>query len=403
MKKTKNCKACGPVQVSHTACFFAVIFEIAFAPLMKPLDALAYATRIVASPLRLERTVPAIAKALVFLRLAKIVRDPKLAATWRGRVLWEEALKRKIDMYELRLFGLAREFYIVRFGKITLAFNGLPRPLGAQAKSLEWMDNKGIMKRKFRKMGFPVALGGTALTARRAKKIFSSLKSPVVVKPSIGSRSVHVSSGLKTEKEMLNAFFIARQVSPWVEIEEELEGSVYRATVIGGKLVAVLRRDPPQVTGDGKSSIRDLVAKENKNPARHSEQFHEIELSKEINEYLQSRGLGVDSVLSAGESVALDWRVGRGSGATNTDVTGETHKENRELFENATRYLNDSVVGYDFIIEDISKSWKNTKRCGIIECNSLPFIDLHHFPFQGQPKNIAGDLWNIIFPGSARK
>jgi len=66
-------------------------------------------------------------------------------------------------------------------------------------------------------------------------------------------------------------------------------------------------------------------------------------------------------------------------------------------------------VGADFIIEDITKSWKEPARaggeqhCGIIECNSLPFIDLHHYPLFGRPNNIAGKLWDLVLPESKKK
>ena len=46
------------------------------------------------------------------------------------------------------------------------------------------------------------------------------------------------------EKNFIVAFKKARQLSPWVMIEEELTGYVHRGTVIGGKLIAVLRREP---------------------------------------------------------------------------------------------------------------------------------------------------------------
>jgi hypothetical protein len=41
--------------------------------------------------------------------------------------------------------------------------------------------------------------------------------------------------------------------------------------------------------------------------------------------------------------------------------------------------------------------------CGVIECNSLPFIDLHHFPLYGNVVNAAGALWDSVFPGSNKK
>jgi len=53
-----------------------------------------------------------------------------------------------------------------------------------------------------------------------------------------------------------------------------------------------------------------------------------------------------------------------------------------------------SVVGFDCIIPDPTKD-ANSQRWGIIECNSLPFIDLHYFALEGKPKNIAGMIWDM--------
>jgi D-alanine-D-alanine ligase-like ATP-grasp enzyme len=57
--------------------------------------------------------------------------------------------------------------------------------------------------------------------------------------------------------------------------------------------------------------------------------------------------------------------------------------------------VNDPVLGFDFITEDISSDPKNT-RWGIIECNAVPFINLHHDPLEGEPINVAGKLWDYI-------
>ena len=83
------------------------------------------------------------------------------------------------------------------------------------------------------------------------------------------------------------------------------------------------------------------------------------------------------------------------------------------MLEHVAKFLNDPLIGVDFIIEDITKSWREPARnassitgaggeqhSGIIECNSLPFIDLHHYPLFGQPNNIAGKLWDLVLPES---
>jgi glutathione synthase/RimK-type ligase-like ATP-grasp enzyme len=65
------------------------------------------------------------------------------------------------------------------------------------------------------------------------------------------------------------------------------------------------------------------------------------------------------------------------------------------LFEKIARILHAPIVGIDFIIEDISRSWEEQEGCGVIECNGKPFFDNHHLPFEGKPQNIAEAIWDL--------
>ena len=198
----------------------------------------------------------------------------------------------------------------------------------------------------------------------------------------------------------MTAFRKAKQLSPWVVVEEELSGMVYRATLIGGELFGVIRREPPNVIGDGISTVRQLVDNENVRNERHGSIFHIIADGEAADAELVRQGLSWDSVPAPGQMVFLNQKVSRGVGASTTDVTEIVHPENKILFERIAKLLNDSLVGVDFIIEDITKPWHDTPACGVIECNSLPFIDLHHYPLNGSPRNAAGALWDILVSGS---
>jgi len=300
-------------------------------------------------------------------------------------------------MTEFRL-GPVKDLFIARHNGETRCFDGLPRPVGPEAESLYWMDNKPMMRKRFAEAGIPIAKGDSCFSEKRGLEIFNSLRKPVITKPYSGSRSRHTTIHIDTVEKFLRAFRNAKVLSPSVLIEEELTGFVFRGTLIGGKLVGVCRREPPHVIGDGISTIQALVEKENRRPERQGPIFHHIAAGPEAEAELLRQKLAWDSIPQKGTLVTFNQKVSRGIGASTSDMTDTIHPENKKLLEYIGTILKDPLVGVDFIMEDASRPWQEQERCGVIECNSLPFIDLHHFPLNGTPRNVAGALWDIIFP-----
>lgn len=95
------------------------------------------------------------------------------------------------------------------------------------------------------------------------------------------------------------------------------------------------------------------------------------------------------------EVVYLSEKIGLSYGGGASEEYDICHPDNRELFERAARVFGDPIVGFDFMIADITKSWK-TQRCGFLEANSVPFINLHHHPHQGKSRNIAAKVWDLM-------
>lgn len=412
------CPDCGPATVSHWVERVSAISEWILSPLEKPFGPIRRSFVWTLRRLHPEYLAIAFFHILAALRLGTITRDLDDRDNLRTKALWESAKKRGIEMREVRLFGkYETNFFVARYGNLLpIVFDGLPRPnyiarphpqhsnvlenVGMSSESLDWMDDKGIMKKKFATAGIPVARGGTCFRLDSALKIFREVGPPLITKPNSGSRSRHTTVHIMNETELADAFRKAKELSPWVMVEEELQGMVYRGTVIGGNVVGVIRREFPFVTGNGKSTIRQLVGEENKNPLREGPVFHTIPMNEEVSEELAYAGLSWDRVPKKGQYVRLHQKMSRSFGAPTTDVTDITHPDNIALLEKTAEVLKDSVFGVDFIIGDISKSWREQKACGVIECNSLPFIDLHHYPFYGVPRDAAGELWKLIFPAA---
>ena len=336
----------------------------------------------------------------IFARMGKFIDKPDEKTNGRALSAWQVANRRNIKVREFRLFGRPVDTYLAKHKEKTILFEGLPRPEGKLSESLDWMDSKSAVRKKFGKMGFPMARGGEAKDKKDALKLFRTLEKPVIVKPHVGSRSRHTTVDIKDERNFVEAVRRAKQLSPWVIIEEELSGFQYRVTLIGGKVTAVLRRDPPLVIGDGKRAIRELVREENKHPKRQGPIFHTIAENSESEAELAKQNFSWDSVPSDGKVVFLGRKASRGAGGGTRDETARIHPENRKLFETIGSFLNDPLVGVDFIIQDIAKPWNAVPRCGIIELNSLPFIDLHNDPLYGETVPIAEALWDIVFPKS---
>ncbi len=391
----KYCKDCEPAQEIHFVAYLSVVLDYIGQPFFDFMEMLFKST---AEAISHKTSIPFL-KLMVFLKLGHFSNKPDEKDTLRTKCFWEEAQRRGIKMVEFHM-GPIRDSFIAEYKGKTISFDGLPRGEFMESDSLKWMDNKGIMKEKFLKEGLPVAKGGVAFTKRKALQIFNSIKKPVITKPNLGSRSRHTLIHIDTPEKLIYGFSKAKKLSPLVVIEEELNGYLFRGTLVGGKLVGVVRRDQPEVVGDGIHTLQELMDKENGRAERKGPIFHKITIDPDAEKELKREGIKMSDIPKKGQVVTFSQKTSRGIGGTTTEVTDMVHPENIKMLEHVASFLKDPLIGVDFIMEDITKSWREEQHSGIIECNSLPFIDLHHYPLFGTPNNVAGKLWDLVMPES---
>ena len=87
-----------------------------------------------------------------------------------------------------------------------------------------------------------------------------------------------MTTNLTTREQVIAAFNAAREESRWIMVERFAPGADYRLLVVGDRVVAAARREPAQVIGDGRSTIRQLVDEVNRDPRRGDD--HATVLSK---------------------------------------------------------------------------------------------------------------------------
>jgi cyanophycin synthetase len=177
-----------------------------------------------------------------------------------------------------------------------------------------------------------------------------------------------------------------------VIVERYLRGRDYRVLVTGDRVAAASWRRPPQVVGDGVSTVRELVDAENRNPARgegHSNILTQIPLDEHALELVRRQGHDADSVPPAGAVVTLRDNANLSSGGTAEDVTDQLPQETVRICVRAARAIGLDIAGIDIVCEDIARPLRE-QGGGIIEVNAAPGIRMHEYPSAGQPRD-AGD------------
>ncbi len=330
-------------------------------------------------------------KISVFFGFLKYSDDKDKSVTGRSRLVWDEAERRGIKMQQVIMFGRPIEQYRAFVNGKCINFESIPVPPQMSCSGYSWVDDKFILSERLRKEGVASPSAGSALFLGVAEKIFDKLEKPVIVKPRSGSRGRHTTTNINTKEELKKALDLAHVISLAVVVEEHLFGSVYRATTVDGKLVGFFRADPPSVTGDGHSSIEDLVKNKNQNK---NERMGDIVIDRDALDFLARQNLGIHSVLEDGRTVNLSAKTGRFFGGYTREMLPEVHPKMHEIFERAAKIVDIPVAGFDLIIGDPTAD-PDTQRWGIIECNSMPYIDLHFFALEGKPINIAEHVWDL--------
>lgn len=335
---------------------------------------------------------------MLFLNLIKEidVSDANELIYNRSLLVVQEARRRGIEIKSLATFGkYPTNFFSVIVNNKKHFFNGLPLLEEGVVSRID-LDDKLVLKRHLKINGFPCARGEVFHNVKPAVHYGVTLGFPLVVKPRAGSLSKHTTVNIVNEKELREAIRVARMISVEFMVEEYVPSNVYRITVVGGRVLACCLREPPNIIGDGIHSISELVKNKNADPRRgdisqRNTTLHKIAFDENTLGFLMKQGVGAATVLSQGKKIYLNHKVILGCGADIHDVTDDLHQESKDMFLRLARSLDASVVGIDFIAEDIMKSY-NEQRCAILEANSLPYIDMHHFPVSGKARDIAGAI-----------
>ncbi|MCA9599381.1 MAG: N-acetylglutaminylglutamine synthetase [Myxococcales bacterium] len=300
-----------------------------------------------------------------------------------------------IIVREAQRRGIAVDVLDVEAGYFALSFGGrtvvcresLSELTSAVAMSR--CDDKRVTRRVLQSAGLNVPAQREAGTPEDDQK-FLELYGRIVVKPARGEQGAGVSVDVRTGEELARAIEGAATSGSAVILEEMVAGEDLRIIVIDAHVVAAAIRRPPEVTGTGEHTIRQLIEKQSRRRAAATGGESRIPLDAETERCVAAAGYDLDSVLPPGKPLRVRKAANLHGGGTIHDVTAELHPRLIQAAVRAAEALDIPVVGLDFIVPATDEP-----RYWIIEANERPGLANH------EPQPTAERFVDLLFPQTA--
>ena len=259
-------------------------------------------------------------------------------------------------------------------------------------------QDKDLTKSLLLAAGVPVPIGRPAKDLEAAWEIAEEIGMPVVVKPQDGNQGKGVTVNIVDRAHFELAYEAAAEYGE-VMVEKFLPGHDYRLLVVGNKLVAAARREPPLVVGDGVHTVQELVNLVNADPRRgdgHSTSLTKIKFDAIAIARLEQQELKPESVPEKGRRVILRNNANLSTGGTATDVTDEVHPEVAARVIAAAQMVGVDICGVDVVSESVLRPLEEQSG-GIVEVNAAPGLRMHISPSFGKGRNVGKAVIESMF------
>ena len=267
------------------------------------------------------------------------------------------------------------------------------------------MANKTVTKKILADAGFPVPASDEFTSLEQGLAYYPLIKGKqIVVKP----KSTNFGLGISIFQEPASldnykkALEIAFAEDTAVLVEEFIPGTEYRFFILDGRCESVLLRVAANVVGDGKHTIRELVAQKNANPLRGRDHRSPLEIIKlgDIEQLmLTQQGYAPDDILPEGKKVNLRRNSNISTGGDSIDVTETIDSSYQELAAAMATSMGAWACGVDLIIPDKTQpASKEKPHFTCIELNFNPAMYIHTYCAEGPGQAITPKILDKLFP-----
>lgn len=251
-------------------------------------------------------------------------------------------------------------------------------------------QDKDLTKKLLAAAGVPVPMGRPVKSVDEAWSVANQIGLPVVLKPQDGNQGKGVTVNI-VSREHLEIAYSAAQEYGEVMVEKFLPGSDYRLLVVGERLVAAARRDPPHINGDGVHTVQQLVDAVNADPRRgdgHATSLTKMRLDDIAVARLALQGFTLQSVPDKGQRLILRNNANLSTGGTATDVTDDVHPDVAACAVAAAQMIGLHICGVDIVCESVLRPLEEQSG-GVVEVNAAPGLRMHLTPSFGKGRNVG--------------
>lgn len=243
----------------------------------------------------------------------------------------------------------------------------------------QWQRSKVISKALMAGMGLPVPKHQLVSREQDVAGAVARVGLPCVVKPSDRGGGKGVTAHIGSVAAARAAFADALQLTQEkVIVEQHVPGDDHRLMLVGARLVAVIRRVPSSVVGDGVAPLSVLVGRLNASRSHNmvrSRYLRPVSVDDVLQQHLTTQSLSLDDVPAHGQRVTLRSNANLSTGGICTDVTAVCHPQVRAMAEQLARTSGLQTMGVDYLTTDITRSAEQTGGA-FIEMNAFPGLDV---------------------------
>lgn len=260
-------------------------------------------------------------------------------------------------------------------------------------------DRKEQGRERIAAAGLVTTPSQTFKQAERAKAwaYAQTLEGESVIKPTTMARGKGITTKISTEEQFNAAWERAFKAyrSPDranVLVEKQIPGEDYRFYVVGRGTVICTQRKRANVTGDGDSTLLELI--EAKNKVRSENPYlRDYLLPSSLSELdrLPLHGWTLEHIPVAGEEVELRGASNLSAGGDSIDCTDAMHPAYRKIVTRAVKAIPGmEYAGVDVITPDIAAP-PTPENHVVSEVEYSP-APITHFPSQGPFRDMTGAL-----------